>query len=325
MGSEPVEIRLNENSTTTVTVYQREAGTRLDKIELEPINAIPSVSDNDGDGFTVAQGDCNDDSANQYPGASDVCGDGIDQDCSGSDAVCVEDIDNDGDGYTENQGDCNDANAGIRPGMQEVCGDGIDQDCNGIDPVCPEKIDNDNDGYTENQGDCNDTDAGINPGAVEICGDGIDQDCTGGDLICENVGDETEPTEEVAALPMEFGEVEIDDQWKTVVMKRPFDDPVVIAAASSYNDQDPAVIRVRNITGNSFEARIQEWDYLDGEHAIEKINYMVVESGSYELPGGTRVEAGRFSANAVNSFDTVQFKHSFSTVPVVITSATTSQ
>ena len=324
VGAEPVEIRLNENSTTTVTVYQREAGTRLDKIELESINATPPVSDDDGDGFTVAQGDCNDDSASQHPGATEVCGDGIDQDCSGSDTVCAEDIDNDGDGYTENQGDCNDANSGIRPGMNEICGDGIDQDCNGIDLVCPENIDNDNDGYTENQGDCNDTDAAINPGAADICGDGIDQDCLGGDPICDNVGDEPEPTEAVSALPMEFGEVDVDDQWKTVVMKRSFDDPVVVVAASSYNDQNPVVTRVKNVTGNSFEVRVQEWNYLDGEHALEKTGYIVVESGSYELPGGTRVEAGRFTASAVSGFDTVQFKQPFSTVPVVIATTTTS-
>jgi len=324
VGTDPVEVWLNENSTARVKVYQREAGTRLDKIELEPVNGTPPVNDKDGDGFTVAQGDCNDSDPTVHVGAEDICGDGIDQDCSGSDAVCAEDIDNDGDGYTENQGDCNDANSAIRPGMQEVCGDGIDQDCNGIDLTCPEDIDNDNDGYTENQGDCNDTDAAINPGAADICGDGIDQDCIGGDPICDNVGDEPEPTEPVSALPMEFGDVEVDDQWTTVVMKRSFDDPVVVLAASSYNDQDPVVIRVRNVTGNSFEVRIQEWNYLDGEHALEKTGYIVFESGSYELPGGTRVEAGRFTASAVSGFDTVQFKQSFSTVPVVIAATTTS-
>ena len=323
VGADPVEIRLNENSTATISVYQREAGTRLDKIELESVNGTPSVSDKDGDGFTVAQGDCNDDSPSQYPGATDVCSDGIDQDCSGSDVVCVEDIDNDGDGYTENQGDCNDANSGIRPGMQETCGDGIDQDCNGIDLVCPENIDNDKDGYTENQGDCNDTDAAINPGAADICGDGIDQDCIGGDLIRDNVGDETEPTEEVAALPMEFGEIEVDGQWKTVLFDQPFDVPVVIANGLSYSGQDPAVIRIRNVTQNGFDVRVQEWDYLDGNHPNEKINYVVVESGTYELPGGTRVEAGRFTASAVGSFAAVPFKHSFGTVPVVMTATTT--
>jgi hypothetical protein len=43
--------------------------------------------DNDGDGFTVAQGDCNDNNATIYPGAEEICDDGIDQDCDGSDCT----------------------------------------------------------------------------------------------------------------------------------------------------------------------------------------------------------------------------------------------
>ena len=44
--------------------------------------------DDDGDGTTENQGDCNDADASIYPGASEVCDDGIDQDCSGSDLNC---------------------------------------------------------------------------------------------------------------------------------------------------------------------------------------------------------------------------------------------
>lgn len=79
--------------------------------------------------------DCNDSNAAIYPGALEICGDGIDQDCNGSDFTrCQDDMDNDG--YTEEQGDCNDANANIHPGATEICGDGIDQDCNGSDKTC---------------------------------------------------------------------------------------------------------------------------------------------------------------------------------------------
>ena len=155
--------------------------------------ADPQDIDNDGDGLTENQGDCNDADAGIGPNAEEVCGDGIDQDCNGSDELCPEDVDNDGDGLTENQGDCNDADAGIGPNAEEVCGDGIDQDCNGSDELCPEDVDNDGDGLTENQGDCNDADAGIGPNAEEVCGDGIDQDCNGSDELCpedvDNDGD----------------------------------------------------------------------------------------------------------------------------------------
>jgi len=45
--------------------------------------------DRDKDGYTLAQGDCNDEDSNIHPGAPEVCGDNIDQDCSGSDLKCI--------------------------------------------------------------------------------------------------------------------------------------------------------------------------------------------------------------------------------------------
>ena len=93
--------------------------------------------DIDGDGYTESQGDCNDQDIAINPGAIDICGDDIDQDCNGIDPMCDPlDPDADGDGYTESQGDCNDDNAAINPGAIDICGDGIDQDCNGEDLTC---------------------------------------------------------------------------------------------------------------------------------------------------------------------------------------------
>ncbi len=148
--------------------------------------------DNDGDGYTAENGDCDDKNAEINPDAEEICGDGIDQDCKDGDLICVEpdskDVDDDKDGFTENQGDCDDTKAEINPEAEEVCGDGIDQDCKDGDLICVEPdskdVDDDKDGFTENQGDCDDTKAEINPEAEEICGDGIDQDCKDGDMIC---------------------------------------------------------------------------------------------------------------------------------------------
>jgi hypothetical protein len=39
--------------------------------------------DRDGDGFTAASGDCNDDDGNANPGALDTAGNGVDEDCNG--------------------------------------------------------------------------------------------------------------------------------------------------------------------------------------------------------------------------------------------------
>ena len=147
-------------------------------------------TDDDDDGYTENQGDCDDTDAGISPVATETCGDSLDQDCSGADEVCPvdpADVDDDNDGFTENQGDCNDAEITINPDATDTCDDEIDQDCSGADEVCPvgpNDVDNDGDGYTENQGDCNDGNNSINPNATEICGDGIDQNCSGADEGC---------------------------------------------------------------------------------------------------------------------------------------------
>lgn len=150
----------------------------------------PTWVDDDGDGFHENSGDCDDTDPLVGPAQPDLCGDGIDQDCSGSDALCdgaPSDIDSDG--YTSEQGDCDDGNPAIHPQAFDVCADNIDQDCSGEDRPCSaEEVDDDFDGFTELQGDCNDSNASFNPRASDICEDGIDQDCSGSDRICpENI------------------------------------------------------------------------------------------------------------------------------------------
>ena len=54
----------------------------------EETTPTPSDIDDDGDGYTENQGDCNDSAPGINPGAADICEDGIDQDCDGADAPC---------------------------------------------------------------------------------------------------------------------------------------------------------------------------------------------------------------------------------------------
>ncbi len=82
--------------------------------------------DTDQDGF-APPADCNDASPATRPGALEIPGDGIDQDCSGADLV----TDRDRDGFPALQ-DCNDENAKINRKAAEIAGNGIDENCDGV-------------------------------------------------------------------------------------------------------------------------------------------------------------------------------------------------
>ena len=149
--------------------------------------------DDDGDGVpSLGSGgdDCNDDpddpaAFSTRPGAPDVAGDDVDQDCDG-----VDGVDADGDGVaSEASGgeDCLDDPANPLaptsfPGAGDLWGDADDTNCDGVDG-----LDADGDGWAANAGDgspdCNDSDPGVYPGnddGWESPAVGLDRNCDGG-------------------------------------------------------------------------------------------------------------------------------------------------
>ncbi len=130
--------------------------------------------------------------------------------------------------------------------------------------------------------------------------------------------DPSDPGSIPSLLSIEIGEVNVDHTWTTVELQKSFVHPIVIAKPLSLNDDDPAVVRIRNVDSNGFEVRIQEWDYRDGIHGEETVSYIVMEQGSYTLEDGTLVEAGTFETDNTESFGTVTFHQPFETEPVVI-------
>ncbi|GEM_PF-3829677 len=117
-----------------------------------------------------------------------------------------------------------------------------------------------------------------------------------------------------------MGEVSVGHSWKPVTLDRFFADPIVVAKPASQNEVDPAVVRIRNVTTRGFELKIQEWEYLDGEHADERVNYIVMERGNHVLNDGTRIEAGQFEASNTDAFESVLFVRPKAVPPVILSS-----
>ena len=165
---------------------------------------VDVTTDDDGDGFSEADGDCNDANASVFPGAVESCN-ALDDDCDGNidndtaDAsTWYADADADGwgtdetmescaqpEGYSSKTGDCDDNDASLSPA--DLDGDGVstcDGDCDDTNP--DDMVDNDGDGFSACQGDCDDT----NPD------DMVDNDADGFS-ICEGDCDDTNATDMV--------------------------------------------------------------------------------------------------------------------------------
>ncbi|MEZ4321336.1 MAG: putative metal-binding motif-containing protein [Myxococcota bacterium] len=104
--------------------------------------------DTDEDGYATPE-DCDDDDPDIHPGATEICGSNVDEDCDGTLAPLTGFLDLDGDGW------------GI-PAPGVMCGTA---------------------GTATRTGDCDDLEPGVNPGQVEIVGNGFDDDCVGGDHV----------------------------------------------------------------------------------------------------------------------------------------------
>ncbi len=158
------------------------------------ISEITISMDKDGDGYTSAQGDCDDSNPAINPDAQEVC-DSVDNNCNGliDEGVKITYYaDTDGDGYGDpttaiqdcsapsgyviDNTDCNDIDPDEHPGQtwyKDDDGDGYG-DLNTTTQDCSQPSD-----YVIDNTDCDDSNAGINPGHSDIPGNGIDEDCDG--------------------------------------------------------------------------------------------------------------------------------------------------
>ena len=111
-------------------------------ISAQPSGCTITGLDFDGDGFTVCEGDCDDNNPDIYPGNTEIC-DGLDNDCNGEVDEVIQD--QDGDGISDCLDNC----------PQEPNPDQMDGDCDGVGDVCDlwdgcdDTIDSDGDGIPD--------------------------------------------------------------------------------------------------------------------------------------------------------------------------------
>jgi uncharacterized repeat protein (TIGR01451 family) len=144
------------------------------------------------------------------------------------------------------------------------------------------------------------------------------------------------------AWKMEAGTVTIQNTFNVanftpVVFQQTYDVTPLVFMLPSEQGGDPSDIRVRAVTPLGFEAVQAEPAGNDGPHVAMTAHYIVIEPGSYELPNGTRIQAGSVNTaerqRAFNSplitlppqpplpaegWEDVTFPDAFSTTPVVV-------
>ncbi len=155
-------------------------------------DALILYADNDNDGFgagspaacgVATNTDCNDNSNTVYPGATEICGNSIDEDCNGTaDDGCITFTyyaDADGDGFGNPAASITTGSNTPPPGYVSN-----NLDCDDTQFLY---ADNDSDGFgagapaacgVTNNTDCNDGNGAIHPGATEVC-NGLDDNCNG--------------------------------------------------------------------------------------------------------------------------------------------------
>ncbi|MEL6342032.1 MAG: MopE-related protein [Myxococcota bacterium] len=260
----PTDLGQKQGQIQIRTTYEGSGGPNY-LVDLIGVGS-PSIADEDGDGVSVADGDCDDNDDTIFPGAVEAC-DGVDNNCDG--VLNSDEVDADFDGFFVCEGDCNDAVETIFPGAAEIC-DGEDSDCDG---VTQDNADSDADGYSICEGDCDDTEPRTNPGEIEVC-DGIENDCVGeiddidedgdGYSRCDNGGDcdddnpdafpvivdpaaatTGEGTLEAPYATLEAGLTNLDAVCRTVVLaegtyevSRSWSDGAVVVVGAGLNPED---------------------------------------------------------------------------------------
>lgn len=113
----------------------------------------------------------------------------------------------------------------------------------------------------------------------------------------------------------ESGNAVVNHVWQTVQLDKSYQDPVVVVGPATSNDASSGVVRIRNVTADSFDIRIEGWDDSELERGDESVGYLVVEAGKHDLADGRRMVAG--NGYLSHRFRRIGFGEHFKSPPVV--------
>jgi hypothetical protein len=114
------------------------------------------------------------------------------------------------------------------------------------------------------------------------------------------------------------GNVLAGDAWSEISIDPSFGEPIAILSPPTYADSHPGVVSlIKHGAPDRFEMRFQEWDYLDGGHALEQFSYLILEQGRYTLADGAELEAGVFDQADTGVWTSHLFSRDFPGVPML--------
>lgn len=118
---------------------------------------------------------------------------------------------------------------------------------------------------------------------------------------------------------LEYGKISVNNSWQTISLTNTYTEPIIITSDPTYNDNIPATVRIRNISSNSFQIRIQEPRYETDNHNSEDITYIVGEKGSWNIENNYYIEFNKIDTNRLSSrgFNNIEHISDFKTAPIV--------
>ncbi len=118
--------------------------------------------------------------------------------------------------------------------------------------------------------------------------------------------------------------------FTTVAFRQAYPVPPLVFATPTAEGNDPATLRIRNVTTTDFQIAAVEPYESNGAHLSMRFAYIAVEPGSHTLPNRTQVEAfthstasiqhgtGLFPSTAIEAWDNVNYPNAFTSRPVVL-------